>query len=456
MTTRRQFGNRTLKRWKVILSAVAVSVLCLRTPLAAQHSPAPSQIALAHVTIIDVIRGVANADMTVLLADGRIEEIFKAADRKSPPTAHVIDASGKFLIPGLWDMHVHIQDAPEVFAPLYLAHGITGIRDMRMELGSLIELRSKIARGELFAPRLIASGPALDDPPPEWPVPIKMRIKTATQAREAVATLKSNRVDFIKVHNFTPREAFFAIAEKTKEQQLTFVGHVPLSVTIREAVEAGQRSIEHLSEFRVVEECSDPAKRHDLIELFKKHDTWHTPTLVTLRLLGSGWKADEGRDLYVPSSVKKFWKLTDSMLQQMTAEQKTAMSRGYRDALPLVGEFQRKGIGILTGTDSPVMPGIVPGFSLHDELELMVEAGLTPVQALQTATVYPARFLGRLGELGTLEQGKLADLVLLDANPLNDVRNVGKINAVIVQGRILDRARLDIMLDEAKKSAREH
>jgi imidazolonepropionase-like amidohydrolase len=393
--------------------------------------------------------------MTVLLAGGRIEEIFKAGAKKLPQTAHVIDATGKFLIPGLWDMHVHVQDAPEIFARLYLAHGITGIRDMRMELDALIELRGKITRGELLAPRLIASGPALDDPPPEWPLPIKMRIKTASEAREAIGTLKSNGVDFIKVHNFTPREAFFAIAEETKRQHMTFVGHVPLSVSIREAVEAGQRSIEHLSEFRVVEECSDPARHRDLVALFQRHETWQTPTLVTLRRIGQRVTTDESRTEYVPSSVKKFWELTDGMLQRLTAEQRTTVSRQYQEALQLVGEFQQKGIGILAGTDSPAMPGVVSGFSLHDELALMVEAGLTPTQALQTATVNPARFLGRLRDLGTVEQGKLADLVLLDANPLNDIHNVGKIDAVILQGRLLDRARLNTLLSEAKAAARE-
>jgi imidazolonepropionase-like amidohydrolase len=422
----------------------------------AQPPQPPTQLALAHVTVIDVTRGSVDADMTVLLAEGRIEEIFKVGAKKPPQTAHVIDASGKFLMPGLWDMHVHIQDAPGVFARLYLAHGITGIRDMRMELDSLVELRVKIARGEMLAPRLIASGPALDDPPPEWPLPIKMRIKSAVEARDAIGVLKANGVDFIKVHNFTTREAFFAIAEEAKQQHLTFVGHVPLPVSIREAVEAGQRSIEHLSEFRVVEECSDPAKRQDLIALFKRYETWQTPTLVTLRRIGLAVATDEGRAQYVPSSVKKFWKLTDGMLQRLTEEQKTKMSQRYKEALPLVGEFQRKGIGILAGTDSPAMSGVVSGFSLHDELALMVEAGLTPLQALQTATVNPARFLGRLRDLGTVEKGKLADLVLLDANPLNDIRNAGKISAVIVQGRLLDRASLDTLLREANEAAREH
>ncbi len=285
-------------------------------------------------------------------------------------------------------------------------------------------------------------------------MPVKIRVKNADDARKAVILLKANGVDFIKVHNFTPRDAFFAIAEEAKQQHLTFVGHVPLSVSIQEAVEAGQRSIEHLSEFRVVEECSDPVKCRDLIALFKKHDTWQTPTLVELREEVQLDTADDRRSKYVPASVKKFWNLTEGMLQNLTEEQKTHMRQQYKQALPLVGEFQKQGIGILAGTDSPVFLNVVSGFSLHDELSLMVEAGLTPLEALQAATLNPARFLGRLDDLGTVEKGKLADLVLLDANPLDDIHNTNKINAVVADGRFLDRKALDRLLHEAEEMAK--
>jgi imidazolonepropionase-like amidohydrolase len=151
--------------------------------------------------------------------------------------------------------------------------------------------------------------------------------------------------------------------------------------------------------------------------------------------------------------VKKFWGLTESMLQGMSPEQKTVMANRYKSSLSLVTTLQRSGIGLLAGTDSPVIPGVVAGFSLHEVLLLMVEAGLTPLQALQSATLNPAKFLGKLEELGTVEAGKLADLVLLEGDPRTDIRNLSRISAVVTQGRLLDRAALDALLRAASTAA---
>lgn len=430
---------------------LALALVLAAVPTMAQGPPA--DLALRHVTIIDVRNGKTQTNQRVIVQNGRIVAI-EPESPTAPRAAKMVDATGKFLIPGLWDMHVHIEAAPKIFTRLYLAQGITGIRDMRMELDSLLKLRAEIASGEIFAPRLVASGPALDDLPPQFPLPVKLRVKTADDGRKAVIMLKANGVDFIKVHNFTSREAFFAIIDEAKRQNLTVVGHVPLTVSIQEATEAGMKSIEHLSEFRIVDECSDAAKCQSLIALFKKHETWQTPTLVELRSVAQEAPADERRAQYVPAKVKVFWKLTDGMLQSRTDAQKTHLKEQYKQSGPLVAEFQRQGIGILAGTDSPAFLNVVSGFSLHDELALMVEGGLTPLEALQTATLNPARFLGKLDDLGTIEKGKLADLVILDANPLENIHNTTKINAVIAQGKLLDRADLDRLMREAEEMAK--
>jgi imidazolonepropionase-like amidohydrolase len=431
---------------------LALALVLAAVPTMAQGPPA--DLAVRHVTIIDVRNGKTQTNQRVIVQNGRIVAI-EPDSPKAPRAAKVVDAGGKFLIPGLWDMHVHIEFAPKIFTRLYLAQGITGIRDMRMELDALLKLRAEIASGEIFAPRLVASGPALDDLPPQFPLPVKLRVKTADDGRKAVIMLKANRVDFIKVHNFTSREAFFAIMDEAKRQNLTVVGHVPLKVSIQEATEAGMKSIEHLSEFRIVDECSDAAKCQSLIALFKKYDTWQTPTLVELRSEAQETPVDERRAQYVPAKVKEvFWKLTEGMLQNMTDAQKGYVKGDYKRAGPLVAEFQRQGIGILAGTDSPAFPNVVSGFSLHDELALMVEGGLTPLEALRTATLNPARFLGKLDDLGTIEKGKLADLVILDANPLEDIHNTTKINAVVAQGKLLDRSDLDRLMREAEEMAK--
>jgi imidazolonepropionase-like amidohydrolase len=431
---------------------LALAFVLAAVPVTAQGPRA--ELVVRHVTIIDVTNGQTRTNQRVSVQNGRIVAI-EPESPKAPRTAKVVGAAGKFLIPGLWDMHVHIEFAPKLFTRLYLANGITGIRDMRMELDALLKLRAEIASGEIVAPRLVASGPALDDLPPQFPLPVKLHVKTADDGRKAVIMLKANGVDFIKVHNWTSREAFFAIIDEGKRQSLTVVGHVPLKVSVQEATEAGMKSIEHLSELRIVDECSDAEKCQSLIALFKKHETWQTPTLVELRSEAQEAPVDEPRTQYVPAKVKeRFWNLIAGMIQNATADQKAYLKGNYKRAGPLVAEFQRAGIGVLAGTDSPAFLNVVPGFSLHDELALMVEGGLTPLQALQTATLNPARFLGKLDDLGTIEKGKLADLVILDANPLEDIHNTPKTNAVIAQGKLLNRSDLDRLMREAEEMAK--
>jgi hypothetical protein len=179
--------------------------------------------------------------------------------------------------------------------------------------------------------------------------------------------LKANGVDFIKVHNFTTREAFLAIADEAKRQNLALVGHVPLTVSIEEATGAGMKSIEHLSEFRIVDECNDEAKCRNLMALFKKHETWQTPTLVELRAVASEAPVDERCADYVPAKVKEFRNMTLGMIQSRTVDDKAHLKQQYKQSGPLVAEFQRAENGILAGTDSPVIPNVVSGFSLHDE-----------------------------------------------------------------------------------------
>lgn len=222
---------------------LTLAFLLAAAPTMAQGPPA--DLMVRHVTIVDVTNGQTRSNQRVSLKNGRIVAI-EPESPKAPRAAKVVDAAGKFLIPGLWDMHVHIEPAPKIFTRLYLAHGVTGIRDMRMGLDALLKLRAEIASGEIFAPRLVASGPALDDLPPQFPLPVKLRVKTAEDGRKAVIVLKANGVDFIKVHNFTSREAFFAIMDEAKRQNLTVVGHVPLTVVEdpeRTAVSSGHKVI---------------------------------------------------------------------------------------------------------------------------------------------------------------------------------------------------------------------
>jgi hypothetical protein len=426
---------------------------------------------LAHVTIIDVAGGPSKPDMTVVIRGDRISEIGKAGEITAPPGATVVDASGKFLIPGLWDMHVHGFSRDSL--RLYTANGVTGVREM-FGNSDLLRWRDEIAKGSLTGPRMIVASPIIDGPQPVWPHSIA--VGNEEQGRKAVREVKQWGADFVKVYSLLPRDAYFGIADESKRQGISFVGHVPFAVSAAEASDAGQKSIEHLTgvllgcsynetelrneivkakapgaRFRaegvaLLDTFSD-RKAKDLFARFVKNQTWQCPTLTVLRsnaYLGDQSFRNDPRLKYVPRPIRERWGQRIANRNDNDYAKKV-----FKKEVEIVGAMQRAGVPLLTGTDTG-NPFCFPGFSLHDELALMVIAGLTPSESLRAATLNPAKFLGLDKMLGTIEPGKIADLVLLDADPLADIRNTQKINAVISNGRLLDRKALNKMLAQAE------
>jgi imidazolonepropionase-like amidohydrolase len=456
-------------------------VICLAAVSLAQSRPAESLI-IHNVTVIDATGAPAQPHRTVVVRDGHIQSIqdFSTSSRTDGP-GRLIDGSGKFLIPGLWDMHVHMvfgdwfPQGKEVTLPLFIANGVTGVRDMGGELEVLQKWRKEIAAGTLTGPRMVISGPMLDGPQPRFPSSIA--IKTPEDGRRAVDDLKRRGADFIKLQSLIPREAVFAIAEEARKQGIPFVGHVPDSVRASEASNAGQKSFEHL--IGVFEGSSpledaflkgpktqgqflstyDPKRAAALFALLAKNHTWQCPTLVWERggnLIDQTDFVHDMRAKYVLAYWKDVtWKrFTEQIMHEFNTDDLATRKRFVEKELEVVNEMHRAGISFLAGTDTPPGVHIFPGFSLHEELQRFVAAGFTPMEALQTATLNPAKFLGMEDRLGTIEQGKLADLVLLDANPLDDIRNTQKIAAVVVNGRYFSRADLDKMLAGVETAAR--
>jgi len=418
----------------------------------------------------------------VIVRDGRIEEVGSsgATPETNSPGVHV-DGTGKFLIPGLWDMHVHMvfgdwfPRGKEVTLPLLVANGITGVRDMGGELDVLQQWRREITAGTLIGPRIMMSGPMLDGPQPRFPS--SLAIKTPEDGRRAVDDLKQRGADFIKLQSLIPREAVFAIADEAKKKNISFVGHVPDAIRASEASNAGQKSFEHL--IGIFEGSSpledqflkgpktvgqflasyDPQRAAALFALLAKNQTWQCPTLVWERggnLIDETDFAHDTRARYVPAHWKDVtWKrFTEQVMHEFNSDDLATRKRFVEKELEVVNAMHRAGIPFLAGTDTPPGVYIFPGFSLHEELQRFVAAGFTPMEALQTATLNPAKFFGIDDRLGTIEKGKLADMVLLDANPLDDIRNTQKIAAVIVNGRYLSRAELDKILAGAESAAK--
>ena len=433
------------------------------------------------MTVIDVAGGPPKPDMTVTVHGGRIAAISESSG-KLPKETLVVDGHGKFLIPGLWDMHVHtnfgdwLPGGKELILPLFVANGVTGVRDMGGDLQLLKEWRTQIDVGTIVGPRMVISGPMIDGAPPHFPASVP--VTTASEGRKAVDDLKLGGADFIKVQSYIPRDAYFAVADESKKQGMTFVGHIPDAIRASEASNAGQKSIEHYTGIfegcstiedellkgpkgprRVVETYSAP-KCAALIALLAKNGTWQVPTIYWER---GQWLIDD-LDLsqsagakYAAASLRNttYKKFTASILKEMDTDPVAYRRRFVAMELEMTLAMHRAGVPLMAGTDTAAGVYVIPGFSLHQELELFVKAGLTPMEALQTATLNPAKFLGRTRDLGTVEEGKLADLVLLDANPLDDIRNTQKISGVFLGGRYFSRADLDGILKEVEVAARE-
>jgi imidazolonepropionase-like amidohydrolase len=337
----------------------------------------PSKIAITHVTVIDVRAGTIEKGMTVLIVGDRISAVRAAKEKERLPTKEitVIDGRGKYLIPGLWDMHVH-TDGDDRALHLLIAYGITGGRDMAGEVAKLADARRRITSGELIGPRLVFAGPMLEGPPSQaddW----TWIIHSPEEARNAIDRLVELRVDFVKVHNGLARESYLAIAAASKERGISFVGHVPASMTPAEASDLGQKSIEHF-EFVpkychvLFESVAGGVPRHlpsgcdlqsldELLHRFAHNGTWLDPTIQSFR----------------------YWAPT----------QWSAIFSGFRE---LVRSIRQNHVSILAGTDASGAleeKGDPPGTSLHDELALLVDAGFTPSEALRAATLNPALFL---------------------------------------------------------------
>lgn len=405
-------------------------------------------IAITNVTVIDVKTGARTSDLTVLIRNDRIDAI--APSLSIPPGAARVNGSGKFLIPGLWDMHTHHQATGAESLDLFVAEGIVGTRDMGGDADFILPLRERVKSGAVLGPEIFASGPILDDAPVAFPY--RRRVRTAAEARQAVHDLKQLGVDFIKVHDHTPREAFFAIADEAPKIGLTFAGHVPMNVTIEEAANAGMRSIEHLANFRVWGDCSagdtyNPKTCAALFDRLAANGVWETPTLEffqTLPAVFSGTPLPHAE--YASDSLMA---LTRDNIRLSHVEPKVLDKYRLANRLTLrvIPDMYAHGSQLLAGCD-----GIVPGFCLHSELAWFTRAGLTPLQSLQTATLNPARFLGREPSEGTVEQGKRANLVLLDSDPTIDIRNLDRIAAVILGGKLLEKAALERSIQRHRRT----
>jgi Amidohydrolase family len=393
-------------------------------------------------TVIDVVKGTRVHKCSVLIHDDKI--IGVGPGLIAPKNATVVEAAGKFVIPGLWDMHVQLRGREQL--PLYLAYGVTGVRDMGSDLARVLAWRAAIAKAEMLGPHIETCGPLIDGFPSDDPKLPVMMVRSPAEARTTFDHLDDQQADFIGVRSRLPREAYFALIERARKYYSHVAGPVPATVTVLEAIDARQKSIDEMSGISLA--CSADEKRlrapralaidqgdgdaiHQaevvafetfnkekadfLFERMARYETRSVPTLVRLRV------SPEFKGLYD--------KLTPVLLRMQTA-------------------------GVITMAGSGSGPaGTHPGEELHEELELLVAAGLTPAQALRGVTSEAARYFRAEESLGQVHAGKIADLVLLDADPLSDIRNTRKIDAVVMGGKLIAKAKLSAMRNPAIREA---
>ncbi|QJU59400.1 amidohydrolase family protein [Sphingomonas sp. AP4-R1] len=453
----------------------------------AQAAVGHADMMIRHVTVIDVEHGESIADQAVVWRGGEIVAVGPDAGvAKDWRARGSIEGRGRFLIPGLWDMHVHFGGGPDLvdenkaLLPLYIANGITTIRDCSGDLpDQVLAWRDAIAKGTLFGPRLLTSGAKIEGVKPVWKGTIE--VGTRADADAAVARLQRDRVDFVKITDSTlDPQLFLYSVTQARKAGLRVSGHIPMALTIGQAVDAGISSIEHMdyaykagvkdeaaiaADFaagridraeanRRIDAGFDPATAMASYHALAARGVFVTPTLNGSRILAHLDDEDHGTDpylAYIGPGLRKTYDWRIQRAAQATPAEIAARHAHFDHMAAILPMLQEAGVTIIAGTDAGFLNSFnYPGAGLHDELALFVEKGLTPEQALSSATRAGPAWFGQLDRYGAIAPGKVADLVLLDRNPLNEIGATRAIHAVILGGKPYDRAALDAMLSKAR------
>ena len=470
---------------------------CETTKIASTKQQEPSVIAdikFQNINVIDAKDGLQE-NMTVLVKDNRIIKVAKAADMAPTGAKQTVVGTGKYLIPGLWDAHVHLvftEGLESSMFRLFLAHGITSIRDTGGQLKLVLPEREKARKDPQNSPRVMVAGPLLDGKPtvydgstPNNPH-LGIGAGTVAEAEKNAAEMIEAKVDLLKAYEMLTPEAFKAILAKGKAAGLPISGHVPLSMDVIEASDAGMSSMEHMRNLEFA--CSsdwedllktrqkmlfdgqeeigstlrrnihkaqrahavanqDATRRTEVLKHLADNGTWQIPTFSIMTAFSERFitRTDWQQSFtYLPSKIRDTWTKNSIAFARNTPVDPS--SKDYAKWMfDMVGHMQAAGVEIMAGTDCPIF-FLTPGYSLHEELALLVKAGMTPLQAIEAATTKPAQYFDLDKELGLIQEGFFADLVVLDANPLEDIRNTIKINAVIRDGKLHNREALDVLL----------
>ncbi|MBT2210109.1 amidohydrolase family protein [Actinomadura sp. NEAU-AAG7] len=488
--------TKHISRRHVLAGGAASGAALLAGAGSAGAARRPS-LALTGVTVIDATRSRPRPGMTVLIAGDRITAVGRRDEVPVPPGTTVVPLAGRYLIPGLAEMHAHSIGTERISPPLYLANGVTSVREMAAS-AVVSGWRDAIGRGRLLGPRWTIASEIIDGSPSLLSTPDDpggaILVSDAAEARRAVRRVRAEGADFVKVYSRVPRDAYLALADEARRQRIGFAGHCPDGVPVPLAARAGQRSIEHVHtlwcatsgrdrevrrmldgieiepggyagwfrRFHEVEWLASgaysPDRAAEVFARLRRHRTWTTPTLAMHLIVDRPEKLSmtDERLRYIPAEDREWWRwaVENIYLPGRGPEEIAQQHELFDRRLRFVGAMRDAGVEVLAGSEAGFIYAY-PGFSLHEELALLVRAGLTPLEAIGAATLGPARFLGVQDSLGSVHAGKLADLVVLDADPLADIANTTRIHAVLAGGRLITADERRRMLADVERAAKE-
>jgi imidazolonepropionase-like amidohydrolase len=456
-----QFKSKGASSWMSRDIVVLIMVFAFVPAGAAGQAP----VAIRNVTVIPMTGGASSAHQTVIVRDGRIAEMGRTAQLRVPAGATIVDGTDKFLIPGLLEMHAHTSKTRASALGLYVVHGVTTIRDMGSEHAEVLRWRREIRTGTRVGPRMLIAGPYLEslrniermrrDPPESRVEPFeraRIPIGSPNDARRVIDSLAAAELDFFKVRTVQDRETYLALASAAHAHGKRLVGHV---VTASPALflEARQDGVEH--SFPIALDSLPSEERLAFWRELAARDVGVVPTLVTVTqsvfppldyfqaLLSDTSARVHPLRPYVSAFMLLDWR---EQAAEVTPQRRQLLERAWPVWLKHLREMREAGVRIMAGSDVAVL-NVFPGAALHEELRLFVDSvGMSPLEALASATRKPAEWLGLADSVGTIEPGKVADLVLLDADPLADITNTRRIAAVVLRGRLLQRRGLDALL----------